>query len=278
MSFTNSAIVKKHLSEFRVPVGKIENVMVQLTGTESLTLGHKGIKSLSEKVKGKVLNEPVSQVVQLGDEWTILNNQELISESVVVASNSSLTEVYKENLDYMVEYNTGKLLRIEDGNIQNDQSVTVWYFYYKQFQKGVDYYFNYNSGTIQRIPEGSVEDGQFVWIDYVFETGGFSDESLSRAINEAHTVLISRIDEEYQDSSNQILEVIETYLALDILARMKSLEVLQSEFLEVSQKQKIGENYLNLGSSYRKEAEDLVRPFLKKEHTLALPIKIRSKS
>jgi len=278
MAFTNVTTVRKHLTEFRRTLKNVNDLMFRLSGDDPQDLPHKGIKSSSEKVKGKKLSRPFCEMVVLGDGITALSHSELVVDSVAVARDQSLTEVYSENIDYMVNYGEGTISRIESGAIEAGRKVAVWYYYFQVYARDVDYGIDYGAGKIKRLPDGNIEEGQLVWIDYEVETGMFADDMMARAIAEAHTDLESRIDEIHADSQDTLLEVAETYLAVQILARMKGLEVLQSEFINPSQKTEISEDYLNLGDSYGKQAERILEPYLKKKDTLAFPKVIRNAS
>jgi hypothetical protein len=276
MAFTNINIVKKHLTELRRPQKLVENVLYRLSGDEPLELPHKGIKISSEKVKGKEYNQPVYESVTISDNPVSLGHANLITDSVVAATDQSLTAIYRENIDYMIDYKAGTISRIEAGGIQAGKQVSVWYYHFRLYQKDVDYAIDYASGKITRLPQGELEAGQMIWVDYEVEAGIFSEEMISRSVEEAHTVVCAKISEEYLESSDRLLEIAETYIALEILARMKGLEVMQSTFVNPLQKSPIGKQYLELGQSYRGEAENILVRYGAPSGALTLGIKIRN--
>lgn len=271
MAFTNISTVRKHLSEFKRTLKSVENHILRLSGEDELDLPHKGIKPSSEKVKGREQNQPFFETVTLGDGEVSLSHNELVVDSVVAARDQSLTQVYQENVDYRIDHHLGTISRVEDGAIESGQTTAIWYYYFKVYTVGVDYAIDYGAGNVRRLADGDVEDGQVVWIDYEVETGEFSDDMVTRAIEEAHVDLMGRVDEKYGDSADDLLEVAETYLALEILSRMKGLEVLQSEFIDPSNKNSISAYYLNLGQSYGEQATRLLEPYLKAKSSLAYP-------
>jgi hypothetical protein len=278
MAFTNVTIVSKHLAEFKRTLRSVENQIFHLSGEEFIELPHKGITQSSEIVKGKELNQPVYEKVTLDDGQVSLNKSEIIPESVVVARDQSLSVIYNENIDYTVDYKSGLISRTENGGIVSGQEVSVWYFTYTVYARNNDYVFDYKSGKIKRLTEGAVENGQVVWIDYEIEAGSFSDDMIQQAVEEAHTYVEMQISEEFLDSSDNILEVAETYIALDILARMKGLEVLQSEFVGSSQRSSVSTDYIMMGRSYREQADKILERYSNPEDSLASPRKIRNKS
>ena len=271
MAFTNVTTVRKHLSDFERTLKSVENLILRLNGEDSLELPHKGIKSSSEKVKGRERNQPFFEMVTLGDGAAGLSHSELVNDSVVAAKDQSLTQVYQENIDYRVDYSLGTITRIEGGAIESGQKAAVWYYYFTLYTRGVDYAIDYNSGNIRRLPDGALEDGQVVRIDYEVETGEFVDDIVARAIEEAHADLMGRVDDKYADSPDDLLEVAETYLALEILSRIKGLEVLQSEFIDPTSRNSISADYLDLGRSYGEQAARLLEPYLKEKTSLAYP-------
>jgi len=276
MAFTNVTIVSKHLAEFKRTLRSVENQMFRMIGDEFLELPHKSMKQSSELVKGKELNQPSYERVTLDDGQISLNKTEIIPESVVVAADQSLSVIYHENIDYTVDYKNGLISRNASGGITSGQEVSVWYFHYTLYTRNNDYTIDYAAGKIRRLADGSVENGQVVWIDYEIEAGSFSDDMINQAVDEAHVYVEARIGEEYLDSPDSILEVAETYIALDILARMKGLEVLQSEFVGSSQKSSVSTDYLNLGRSYREQADRILEEYAKPKDNLVGPLKIRN--
>ncbi|MBD3216635.1 MAG: hypothetical protein GF310_00070 [candidate division Zixibacteria bacterium] len=276
MAFTNITIVRKHLAEFRRPQKLVENLLFRLSGDEPLELPHKGIRIGTEKVKGKEFNQPQSETITIAANPVSLGHSNLVADSVVAASDRSLTKIYRENIDYLVDYSAGTVSRIEGGEIESGQEITVWYYHYRLYQKDSDYAISYASGKITRLPEGSLEDGQIVWVDYEIETGIFSDEMITRSVEEAHLIVHGCIAEEYLESSDSLLELAETYIALEILSRMKGLEVMQSTYVNPSVKSSLGKEYLELGQSYRSEADRILVRFGATSEGLNSGLKIRN--
>jgi hypothetical protein len=276
MSFTNITIVRKHLTDFRRPENVVENLLLRLSGDEPVELPHKGIKPGTEKVKGKEYSAPEYEKVVLGVNPVSLGYHEIIGDSVVVASDQSLTRIYNENVDYLIDYSSGTIERLESGEIQFGDSVSVWYYPYRLYVKDTDYSMDYTAGKIALLPEGSLESGQIVWVDYEIEAGMFSDEIVARAIEEADAMLKAEIADEYLESADDLIVVAETYLAIDILARMKGLEILQSQYVNPTQKGMLGNEYLALGESYRKQAETILDRYRKSPGSLSFPLKIRN--
>lgn len=276
MPFTNITIIRKHLAELRKTLRTVEDFYLHLDGTEEHDLPHKNIKLESEKVKGREKNSPELQSVVIGNDPVALNHTNLIPQSIVVASDESLGMIYKENVDFHAEYKDGTISRIATGAIPADSEVAVWYYYYRIYNRNTDYAMIYSSGKIIRLTEGAIEDGQALWIDYEVEAGSFGDDMLTQALEEANAILRGEIADEFLESDDSRLTVAETYLALAVLARMKTLELLQSQYIDAREKSGIADDYLRLGKSYSDQAEYLLRDFRKNAGSLSFPVKIRN--
>jgi hypothetical protein len=139
MAYTNIELVRKHLQESVRSEGKVENHKIKLDGVDALVLPHAGLIASSERVKGKEQVVPARESVVLYDEPKSLSKSELLPDSVVAAKDSSLTEIYAENVDFVVDYTSGTITRIADGNLESGQSVTTWYYYFTLYSKDEDY-------------------------------------------------------------------------------------------------------------------------------------------
>ena len=248
MAFTNIALVRKHILEYQLGTEIMENSPTQLTAADWIQLPHFSISAGSEKVKAKEQFSPTKEDVKINsEEWVNLSHSELILDSVVVASDSSLGKIYVENLDYSVDYEEGKIKSIVSGDIPDNVNVVVWYYFYKIYQKDSDYQIDSSNGKIKRIPSGQIEDGQWVLVDYKVEYGFLSDEVISNSILEANAQVLKFIDSSYYSSTEQSLVTAETYLAVSILCGIKVVEATNSKTSESSA-------WENLSNSYRKKA------------------------
>ncbi|MDH4223145.1 MAG: hypothetical protein OEV55_06340 [candidate division Zixibacteria bacterium] len=132
MSFTNISLVKKHISERHLGVFEMENHAVRLSVSSPVKLPDYNIQVGSEKVKGKEISSPVQEDISFTSGDTIqLLHPELIQDTVVVASDSSLGQVYVENADYSIDYDNGKVTRIISGSIPEGFSAVIYYLYYR---------------------------------------------------------------------------------------------------------------------------------------------------
>ncbi len=273
MAFTNIALVRKHILEYQLGTETITNSPFQLTRADWVQLPHISISVGSENIKAKEQFSPTKEEVNLTpDTWINLLHSELIFDSVVVASDSSLGKIYVENLDYSIDYEGGRIKSIASGDIPDNANVVVWYLFYKIYQKDSDYQIDYFNGKIKRIPSGGIEDGQWVLVDYKVEYGFLSDEIISNSILEANAQVLKLIDSVYHNSTEQSLVIAETYLAVSILCGIKAVETSNSKssgsFARVS-----FSSWENLSDSYRKKAYVILSDYAKRNFHKPVAIK-----
>ncbi|MDP2960934.1 MAG: hypothetical protein Q8N71_05865 [candidate division Zixibacteria bacterium] len=276
MSFTNISLVKKHISEHHLGVFEMENHPCHLTGSSPLKLPDSNIQVGSEKVKGKEILSPVQEEVSFlsGDTIQLLHS-ELILDTVVVASDSSLGQVYVENIDYSIDYDNGKLTRISSGSILALSSVVIFYLYYRIYQKDTDYKLDFQKGELTRIASGEIEDGQWVLLDYKVEYGFLNDETIAQAIAEANERILKFIDPSYYESEDQGLVTTETYLSVSILCDIKAVEVLNLNIYGANA-QLLSKSWNMMAEVYSKKAYLILSDFARISSALLTPRAVKS--
>lgn len=275
MSFTNIDLVKKHILEHSVGTTKVENVSCHLSGEIPFQLPHINILQDTEKVKGKEQNAPTQENINFSSADTIsLLHQELIPDTVVVAKDSSLGQIYVENIDYSIDYDNGKIIRIPDGSITPGSEVVIWYLFFRIYTKDTDYRIDYDKGQIKRISSGEIEDGQWVLADYTVEFGYLGDEVIANAMVEANDKILNIIDPSYSNSTDQSLVTAETYLTVSILCNIKALEVMTQ--IPGSVAKSLSLAWSNMSSAYRDRALDLLKKFRKDPGSLCSPYAAKS--
>jgi hypothetical protein len=278
MAFTNVDLVKKHIFEKNLGTEKIENLLFQLLGKDYSQLPHTHIQTDSEKVKGKESLSPTEEEISFtsGDRVS-LSHSELIPETFVAASDSSLGKIYTENLDYAVDYEDGKITRLSSGSIPSGASVVVWYLFYKIYQKNSDYQIDYLNGKIKRIQNGAIEDGQWIWIDYQTEFGLLSDEVTSVAITEANDRILKSIDPSFHNSTDQSLVTAETYLAVSNLCNIKANQEINLGKWG-NKTDEVSKAWVRMADSYKNEALAILKNFAKKSDDFHSPQAIKSEN
>jgi hypothetical protein len=279
MSFTNIDLVKKHIGEQELGSVSKKNAACQLTGETYFQLPHIMLQTDSEKVKAKEQNVPIQETVSFSSSDTmLLSHQEIIPDTVVVANDSSLGEIYAENIDYTIDYENGKITRISSGSIPAAVSVVIWYFYYRLYTKGADYRIDYTKGQIRRISSGEIENGQWVLVDYTVEYSLLNDEVIENAIKEANDQILQYIDATYSNSTDQALVTAETYLAVSILTNIKAMEAINQPVGTGSfgQAHSISLAWAKMSGVYQGQAYEMLKQFRKDPGAFCSPYAVRS--
>ena len=272
MPFTNVEIIRQHLSSAGVGRDSFNDVPLQMIGTSAVAIGHSNLKVASVVVKGKELGTPRSETVILAADPVSLAQPQLIPDSVVVASDSSLGQIYTENIDYTLDNVAGTISRIADGAISSGATVTVWYYRYRLHVEGQDYSVNLNRGTIRRLTGGEIEDGQVVYLDYQTQAGFFTDSQIAQAIGEADDRMRLLIDSESADQTNQTLIVAESYLSMALLCRMKAIVSLEPDQSDNASR---AADWLQLADRYERAGLSLAARFAAGRPALATPTTVK---
>lgn len=257
MSFTTIDIVRMHLLENHIAVSDIDSEPVKLAADTSGQLRYPPVNKESETVKAKEQIKPDFYQAMFGtDDKITLPKGDLIRDSVVVASDSSLGQIYKENIDYSADYNAGVITRITDGAIPAG-SVAIWYMPYRVYTRGADYQIDYETGRLTRISSGEIEAGQWLYVDYISEYAFVDDDTIKNAISEANEQVLNFIDSVYSSSTDKSLVIAETYLAIAIICRIKALWSVSSGL-----KNQSGSSWSVLADQYKKDGYIFLEKFI----------------
>lgn len=279
MGFTNIDLVKKHILEHELGTVNKENVACRLEGETPFQLPHVLLLTDSERVKAKEQNTPTEENISFASSDTVpLSQQELIPDTVVVANDSSLGEIYAENVDYSIGYDEGRIIRIPSGSISPNSSVVIWYLYFRIYTRDTDYKIDYTKGQIKRLSSGDIEDGQLVLLDYTVEFALLSDEVIENAIKEANDLILKYTDSSYANSTDQSLVTAETYLAVSILCNIKAMETMTQNVCAGTgwQAHSLSLAWSRMSNTYREHAYELLKGFKKDTGGLRSPRATRS--
>jgi len=279
MAFTNIDLVKKHILEHELGTVSKENIACRLQGETPFQLPHILLLPGSEKVKAKEQNIPTQETISFASsDAAQLSHQELIPDTVVVANNSSLGEIYVENVDYSVDYDEGRITRIPTGSIPTASSVVIWYLYFRIYTKDTDYQIDYVKGQIKRLASGDIEDGQWVLVDYTVEFALLSYEVMENAIKEANDQILKYIDSSYANSTDQSLVTAETYLTVSILSNIKAMEAMTQNVASGTgwQAHSLSLAWSKMSTTYREQAYELLKRFRKDPGGLCSPYAAKS--
>jgi hypothetical protein len=279
MAFTNIDLVKRHILEHELGTVSKENVACRLVGEVPSQLPHVPLVAGSEKVKAKEQSTPLSETVSFASSDTVqLAQQELIPDTVVVAKDSSLGQIYAENVDYSIHYDDGQLTRISGGSIPQGSSVVIWYLCFRVYARDTDYKIEYGKGQLERIGSGDIEDGQWVLVDYTVEFALLSDEVMENAVGEANQRILDYVDSSYANSADQYLVTAETYLTVSILCNVKAMEAMTQNVASGTgwQAHSVSLAWSKMSSVYRNQAYELLKKFKKDPGGLCSPYAAKS--
>ncbi len=259
MGWTGTHQIRNHLYRLDLGEEEIRNHSIRLVADTFVKLPHAHILASSETIKAVIGATPVFESIVLGENAESLSHPHIVGNTVVCASDSSLTIIYEENSDFSVDYAAGTVRRIDGGSIPADSMVTVWYLYHHVYQRSADYYIDYERGRIRRIASGGIEDGQEVLVDYQLGGSEFSDAEIEQAITEAEAEMSQLVDAAYQHATDPGLQTAATYLALSLLCRNAAGVTAGS-----STTTKNASAWLELSVSYRETAMRLLTWFRRK--------------
>lgn len=222
MPFTNRNIVLTHLMASALPESAFENVPITLTGTADAQLPHANIldESIALKCSSDEKATRLSGVVLTNYDETSLSHSHIVPQSLVVAGDDSLSTVFVEEKDYLVNEHDGKISRLPGTAITSGASLVVWYDYFTLYELSTDYRVNYENGTVSRTSGSAIPDGATVLADYSVAEGSADALLIDEAIIEAEDMIARCLREGYTVNSTDVgLRTGATYLSLSIFAR-----------------------------------------------------------
>ncbi|NQU06617.1 MAG: hypothetical protein HQ568_11035 [Calditrichaeota bacterium] len=205
MSWTNSTTVKKHLFDLDKLTVNYADVKTKFGATGVAELPHKGLVSGSGKVKALASFEPVSDsgITLNGETWSDLTYENLQPDEIVLAVDEGLDTVYQLDKDYAVDFENGKVRRIDGGSIGDGSVVAVYYMRYSVKVKDTDYTIDYDNGQVSVKAGGSLEPDTDVWVDYQLSAASGADQLIDEAITEVEDKILANLKDEYDASSTE---------------------------------------------------------------------------
>jgi hypothetical protein len=260
MPFTTIDIVKKHILDNHLSSTSVENERIKLIANDNIQLSPRAIVNDSEKIKTKELNIPTEEYIDFSTGDTVaLSHSELIPDTVVAASDSSLGNIYIEHVDYSIDYDSGEVKRLDSGSIPSGAQIVIWYLYYRIYERGIDYDINYRKGTISRRSSGAIESDQWVLADFTADTGGVNDDVIENSIDEANNQVLAFIDSIYHESTDRLLVDAETYMSVSIICKIKGMESISPASIKKDGKDAM--SWAALSEMYRKQAYDILSKY-----------------
>jgi hypothetical protein len=256
VSYASIKQVRSHLVDNRPLADAVYNQAVVLTGTEWIRLFGGAIDPVSVAVKGRRSSQLTRVALVVGPVPVSVGASDLEVGSVVVASDSSLGHVYRENIDYTVDYIHGKIVVRTDGELVDGSPVTVWYGSYEPYQRDTDFHLDAENGSIRRLVSGRIVNGELVLVDYRPVYASFADEIVETATAEANGVIERSVDPGREFGADPSLSLAATYYALAIVCRAAA-----SRALGAGGGDRLAPAWMKLADDYAARSEERLREF-----------------
>ena len=257
MSYTNAEQVRHHLiTPFPVADQILDQAMI-MPSSNSYRFYGGAVDSGSVRVKSLQSTIPQRIDVTLSGGTGSVGAAPILSGSVVVASDSSLGTVYRENLDYVFDYTSGRLSTKTGGALSASQSVTIWYVPFSLYSSGTDYSLTAASGEIRRLVAWSIAAGERVWLDYQPVYVSVAEEIVTNAVAMANGMVESEVDPNREFEVDPTLSAAATYRALEIVCRAAA----SRELAASRSGDRAATVWIKLADGYSDRAELLLRSF-----------------
>ena len=261
MPFTSPELVRAHLSDLRLGEMAVSGMSVTLSGTQPVALQHAGLVAQSTVVKADLSAGPTRESHTLAGDWVMVSHTQLVPGSVLVASDGSLSTVYVENADYIIDCVAGRVRRVTAGAITNGQAVEVWYRYYHVYTAGDDYIVDLVAGELTRKSNGAIADGQTILADYRVLLGIISESVIERAIAEAGEAVLAVIDSRFCDEPANSIIIGETHWAVAAVCRIRAAASLAETGGTSANSRAAAQIWLELASCYQQTGRDHLARF-----------------
>ena len=256
MSYTNVDLLRNHI-EFIQPISDFVYDQLVIFNTDSyIKIFNGSITENSLAVKTITVYTPLKKSISVSDTSFAIHNCPLVRSTVVCASDSSLGNIYKENIDYVIDYSTAICTLKNGGQISVGDAVTFYFIPFTLYTENTDYRTDYNSGEIQLITSGNMQLGETLYIDYSPIYNNYTDAILNNAVLEANAIIEKQVDPNKQFGADLVLQAAATYRALEILCRSSAMRELISQ-----NKKDNAVSWIKLAELYVSRSESLILSF-----------------
>ncbi|MEW6050831.1 MAG: hypothetical protein AB1644_07200 [Candidatus Zixiibacteriota bacterium] len=257
MGYTSVDQIRPYLRS-RTPIGdRVTDQVVTLRDTEFVRFFGGLVQADSVRAKLLRADEPTRVSVTLGDSPTVLAGTPLVRGSVLLASDSSLGTVFKENSDFIVDYGAATVAPTAAGALSSGQTVTAWFLPYTLGVVGQDYQIKADTGEIKRLAGGVIESGETVFLDYSPQCQGFEEELLAGAVDEANGLVEREVDPDGLFGADPMLGAAAASRALEILCRAAAMRDLSTGPNQAGAAQA----WLKLAEEFATRADRLLQSF-----------------
>lgn len=198
--------MKRLLMVSESPTTNVFDAEITLTAYDDTYLEHTLITSGSEILKvarqASPYHDAHSPITLIENVASQLTYQKAVKGSVVVASDTILSTVYTENVDYVIDYSNGLInIGSSGSSIPSGTSVHVWYLPYTVLSRDSDYTIDYTSGAIRRLYGTTIPDGSSVMVDYAHSDYTIPDAAILEAMKRAESIIEDNLASGYSLTS-----------------------------------------------------------------------------
>jgi hypothetical protein len=269
MSYTNIELVRQNFDPQYPISDKIYDQPLVIVNDNFIRFFSGSIDSNSVVVKSLRNYLPIKSDINLSTSTKIISNDPIVPNTIVVASDSSLGTIYKENADYIIDYANGTLSLKDDGALSVGSDISVSYITYFIYELGQDYQIKASDGSIKRFTSGNIALNETVYLDYQPNYNYFSDDLFEHAVKSANSIIEQAVDPNQQFGANLILQSAATYRAMEIIAHSAASRELSGK----QQDEKKSLAWLNLAVEYSRQSEKLLSQFKEPLENISIPTK-----
>lgn len=266
MSYTTAELVKKQALAPRAILEQQVTQEVTMNGADTVALSPGPIVSGSLQTLALTQLEPTSESVTFATSTVTLGSKPLATGSVIVADSDSLSSIYVEGADFVVNHTAGTVTRITGGAIQSGAAANIWYFPFQQYSEGSDYVVDYLAGSIRRVTSGQIHDGARILISYRYSVQGVDQQTYSEAASEANQMVSSAVDPNGEFGANLNLQTAATFLAAAIVCRIAATAALAG-----GARGSDASLWLDLSASFQRDATRMLDQFKPPRKSLEPP-------
>jgi hypothetical protein len=256
MPYTTTEQIRSHLASGELPVRRMTDQALLIDTNDAIPFFGGGISAGSLIVKGRRARSHTRFTTTVSVPL-IFSAQPVVPDSVVVASDSSLGQVFVESVDYLIDHAAGRLVPREGGLLVTGSPVTIWLVPYTLFAESSDYHVDLEAGEIRRTSSGDIALSETIYLDFTPVHASFVEGMINSAVTAANGLIERTVDPNGQFEADPVLGLAATYSALEILCRSAAARDLSHQ----SGQDRTARAWMQLASDYAVKAEQLVTAF-----------------
>ena len=256
MAYTSSEQIRSHLSIESMTAQAIRDLPLVIDSNDELKFSVVGTQAGSVRVKTRRALTHTRATAILTNPL-VFSNVPVVPDSVVVASNTSLGQIYVEPIDYILTPGLGQLRVVSGGQLQIGSGIAIWYLPYTLLTESADFHIDYDRSTIRRVNSGEIETGETIYVDFTPRVSSVVDSAIDSAVLAANGLIERLVDPGGQFEADPVLGLAATYTALEIVCRSAAARDLSFRTGE----DRTAKTWLSLAGEYSARAESLISGF-----------------